>query len=1083
MAALEAMVVRRFGEPPLAWDGIAVVRAAALRLVKEGAATRQGQVLTGTAPASSGAATTKARARKAPPPPPSRVQTKATKKVSRPAPVAKRARTKVASKKVPAKKLAKKNARPPAERRAPDLAFGATPAEVLVSLTTPKGARTPSHRDVLAFLASAPTTTAPSKPSASEILRDREHAATEALGRARAGLDPFAEIARALRPFSPDPPPWDAPCPSVGEVFDQIAHRAVRYEALCAHWPGVRGCWISEIREALCAAGLIRTRREDRRWCLTSAGEQLAAELATEGAQDGEQENQARADEGAAAQDRGAVALRSERDGEIPAVDGGGGCAQEGRGPGCLQPAPDADLPRPDAGGRGARAGADEPHAVSLDGVIARICATTTVEELEMKLTPNVIARVWGAYLGAPRSREDVAQELDLAPVVVDEATALLFCRGGLTMHRAPGSAETFGLGFRRPAVPAVAIEPEPAVAEPAVTAEPRFAPGEGHEILCGCGAIGLCEDEPLAIAALEAAGCPKCSASWVRVGSPPSPEITITTELASVDAPATVAAVAGDGGAEPVSASPVASATEDAPEGHPLNDPDDLAELDEALRRLPPISRDASKGPLVPPIQTEDPVLTDEPQSPASGLRRTFPPAPGASEEAEADLVIGEEENGLGAEALSLSSASSAGQFREESSFGALPLGSGDPAFLSAPASVVLRAHLGATRRAEGRHFTGIHDEKQDPFPTVATVLDLEDTALDADPDAFAALLAGLRPEARAELADLDRLSRMYERAATSDNTLRAYRQRFRFFAAWCSTELDLPPVPAHPEVVRRYAILLAERGCAGARKQKPLSLSTIVQTLAAISKVHGLLGYDPPDSARLRLALRGLRKRLAPLAKQALAIPLETMRQILAACSGDRPIEVRDRALLLTAYFGGLRRSEAAGLVVERARRSIDGYLLHLGVTKGDVFGRRDPPTPVPLQPDAALCPVLALDTWLAARARLMACDRGPLFTGLHEVREGRISVGKGLAPSDVDRILKLRASAAGITATLSAHGLRAGIYTEAARAGASIQDIQRHARHADLRTTAGYVRRGEAFGSTNPTLGITHAIKRTS
>jgi hypothetical protein len=87
-----------------------------------------------------------------------------------------------------------------------------------------------------------------------------------------------------------------------------------------------------------------------------------------------------------------------------------------------------------------------------------------------------------------------------------------------------------------------------------------------------------------------------------------------------------------------------------------------------------------------------------------------------------------------------------------------------------------------------------------------------------------------------------------------------------------------------------------------------------------------------------------------------------------------------------------------------------------------------------------------VLALDDWLVLRAT-GACGldpspaRGPVFVAVRYSRRQRFHFGERLAPSDVDRVVKRRALAAGLNpAGLSAASLRAGFYAEAARGEAS-------------------------------------------
>jgi len=305
--------------------------------------------------------------------------------------------------------------------------------------------------------------------------------------------------------------------------------------------------------------------------------------------------------------------------------------------------------------------------------------------------------------------------------------------------------------------------------------------------------------------------------------------------------------------------------------------------------------------------------------------------------------------------------------------------------------------------------------EEPPEVGPSVAHALEQEDPHFH-DPSRFAAALAGLPAEARADRADVAQLAEVYESTPDAGNTQRVYRNRLRLFAAWCA-RFGLAVLPAHPEAVRLHLIELA---------QEKLSLSTMDVTLAAIAWAHRLVGRAPPASERLTLALRGLRQRLAKVPE---TIPLPVMRQILAGI-GDGAFAVRDRALLLTAYFAGLRRCQAVALFVEHAHRRPDGYFLRLVEPKKLV----QPPVPLPVHPEPALCPVLALDAWIDMRATWTAAHpawsagSGPLFVALHPQGERR--VGQILTPLDVDRILTLRARAAGISAPLSAHGLRAGV-----------------------------------------------------
>jgi site-specific recombinase XerD len=257
-------------------------------------------------------------------------------------------------------------------------------------------------------------------------------------------------------------------------------------------------------------------------------------------------------------------------------------------------------------------------------------------------------------------------------------------------------------------------------------------------------------------------------------------------------------------------------------------------------------------------------------------------------------------------------------------------------------------------------------------------------------------------------------------EEAATPANTRRTYRSRLALFASWCAAR-GARSVPVHPEVLRQYLLALAHE-----RK----SFSTIKLSRAAIVKAHQVLGHEPPDSVELRATLDDLRRAL----NAAGGIHLATLKTIVAACASDA-LATRDRALLLVTYFAGLRRAQSAALDCEVVRRDAGGYLLRIShPERSDVLVR------LPAQPYADLCPVRALDEWLAQRDEMareagLIPGRGPLFVALH--RGGRrrlVVVGRRISPEDVGRILKRRAKAAGIdAATLSAEDLRAGPKTE--------------------------------------------------
>ena len=95
----------------------------------------------------------------------------------------------------------------------------------------------------------------------------------------------------------------------------------------------------------------------------------------------------------------------------------------------------------------------------------------------------------------------------------------------------------------------------------------------------------------------------------------------------------------------------------------------------------------------------------------------------------------------------------------------------------------------------------------------------------------------------------------------------------------------------------------------------------------------------------------------------------------------------------------------------------------------------------------------PVVALRTWIS----LALIMEGAVFRAID--RFGRIG-RKALDGQSVNAILKKRCTIAGLDPKLfSAHGLRSGYLTEAARRGVPIQEAMQQSRHRSVQQAASY------------------------
>jgi integrase len=170
-----------------------------------------------------------------------------------------------------------------------------------------------------------------------------------------------------------------------------------------------------------------------------------------------------------------------------------------------------------------------------------------------------------------------------------------------------------------------------------------------------------------------------------------------------------------------------------------------------------------------------------------------------------------------------------------------------------------------------------------------------------------------------------------------------------------------------------------------------------------------------------------------------------------------------VRDAAIILLGYASAMRRSELVALTLLDVAEKPDGLLVTIRRSKTDPDGQgqsvavargRYHPTD----------PVAALAAWRQLRGH----HPGPLFTRLFHTR---ISL-HALSGDAIARMLRTRSHAAGLDARrITAHSLRAGHATTAARGDVPLARIAAQTRHKDLSVLVNrYIRPLEALSTTS-------------
>ncbi|POH29984.1 MULTISPECIES: site-specific integrase [Sinorhizobium] len=317
---------------------------------------------------------------------------------------------------------------------------------------------------------------------------------------------------------------------------------------------------------------------------------------------------------------------------------------------------------------------------------------------------------------------------------------------------------------------------------------------------------------------------------------------------------------------------------------------------------------------------------------------------------------------------------------------------------------------------------------------------------------------------------AHLERLAdraRGYVEAASSANTRKAYASDWKHFSGWCRRQ-GLAHLPPNPHTVGLYITACAS-GAATAHR-KPHSVMTIERRLSAITWNYAQRGLSLDRKDRhIATVMAGIRNTHAAPPRQKEAVLPEHLIAMLETLDRGSLRGIRDRAMLLIGFAGGLRRSEIVGLdcgrdQTEDGRGWVEAFDKGLLVTLRGKTGWRE--VEIGRGSSDATCPVVAVETWI----KFARIAKGPLF---RRVRGQGKDVGPDrLNDREVARLVKKAAIAAGIRGDLSegeraekfsGHSLRAGL---ASSAEVDERYVQKQLGHASAEMTRKYQRVRDRF-----------------
>ena len=263
-------------------------------------------------------------------------------------------------------------------------------------------------------------------------------------------------------------------------------------------------------------------------------------------------------------------------------------------------------------------------------------------------------------------------------------------------------------------------------------------------------------------------------------------------------------------------------------------------------------------------------------------------------------------------------------------------------------------------------------------------------------------------------------------------ENTKRSYARDIASFFGTDSVTLALARQVTFAHVNAHLAELEASGRAPATIKRRVASLRGFFAWLVSL----GLLALNPADRHLVRrISAQKIGDGILTVltAKQA--------RELVESVDRRSESWFRDQTLMLTLLHCVLRRSEAAAMEFEHIRPSGPYWVLDLPRTKGGTGQTVKVPPHVAEQ--------------IAEMKMVYGHGSGPIWRSL-----SNNSRGNRLSGSAIYQIVRKHARRAGISGVVGAHTLRHTGCTLAIESGATVQQVQTHARHKNIETTMIYV-----------------------
>ena len=272
------------------------------------------------------------------------------------------------------------------------------------------------------------------------------------------------------------------------------------------------------------------------------------------------------------------------------------------------------------------------------------------------------------------------------------------------------------------------------------------------------------------------------------------------------------------------------------------------------------------------------------------------------------------------------------------------------------------------------------------------------------------------------------------------ANNTIRAYKSDFKDFSMFCAKN-GFSSLPTEPKIISLYVTYLSS-----GRK-----ISTLKRRIASISVVHRLKGHYIDTKHPIIIEnLMGIRRKTGSFQKSKKPILINELKQIIKAIdttNKNKGRVLRDKAIILTGFSGGFRRSELVSIDYNDLEFVSEGVKIFIKRSKTDQSGEGMIKA-LPYFDNKEFCPVTFLKKWL----------------DISKIRNGLIF---NISDKSVALLIKKYASVAGLDSEkYSGHSLRSGFATVSAEFGADERSIMTMTGHKTTHMVRRYIQEANLF-----------------